>query len=54
MKFYLTDEEKKKIRDLGIFKVSQVAYFFRSKSYQGKEDKERRAFPFNTFKILWN
>ena len=27
MKFYLTDEEKKKIRNLGFLKVSQVAYF---------------------------
>ncbi|MEO0090533.1 MAG: helix-turn-helix domain-containing protein [candidate division WOR-3 bacterium] len=27
MKFYLTDEEKKKIKNLGFLKVSQVAYF---------------------------
>ncbi|MCX7837803.1 MAG: helix-turn-helix domain-containing protein [candidate division WOR-3 bacterium] len=27
MKFYLTNEEKEKIRKLGILKTSQVAYF---------------------------
>ncbi len=27
MKFYLTDEEKRKIKNLGILKTSQAAYF---------------------------
>ncbi|MEO0089176.1 MAG: hypothetical protein ABIK56_01415 [candidate division WOR-3 bacterium] len=54
MKLYLSEEEKEKIKDLGILKVSQVAYFLGVRFIKQKKIKREEQFPFNTFKILWN
>ncbi|MEO0089665.1 MAG: hypothetical protein ABIK77_02170 [candidate division WOR-3 bacterium] len=54
MKLYLTKEEKDKIKNLGILKVSQVAYFLGVRLIKEKKIKREEQIPFNTFKILWN